>query len=41
LGNARPGDGAVTETLDAIRSALGEQRFLEFQQQRLIASAQK
>jgi len=41
LGNAGPGNGAATETLDAIRSALGEQRFQDFQQQRLIASVQK
>jgi hypothetical protein len=41
LGNAGPGDGAATETLDAIRSALGEQRFQEFQTQRLTATAQK
>ena len=41
FGNADPGDGAATETLDALRSALGEHRFLEFQQQRLVATVRK
>ena len=41
LGKLGTGDGAASETLDAIRGALGEQRFEEFQKQRLVASMQK
>ena len=41
LGNIHPGDGQANETLDAIRTALGEQRFQEFQKRRLVASVQK
>ncbi len=34
LANAQPGDGQANEMLDGFRAALGEQRFMQFRQQR-------
>lgn len=40
LGSIRPGDGAANEVLDGFRVALGEERFRQFQSQRVVATSQ-
>jgi hypothetical protein len=41
LGNIQPGDGEANEMLDAFKAVLGVQRFQQFQNQRVMTSAQK
>ncbi len=41
LGNVQPGDGAANELLDGLRTALGEQRFQQFQSQRMEPPVQR
>ncbi len=40
LGNIRQGDGEANEMLDGLRAALGEQRFQQFQSQRISSPVQ-
>jgi hypothetical protein len=41
LGNIRPGDGQANEMLDGFKTALGEQRFAQFQKERTLAAVQR